>query len=64
MDKLQQVKAKLEEIKAKYVLEHNEEEYPLHSNGYGMWWSGFFSCLKEITLIIDSVEKEPAIKEA
>lgn len=63
MDKLQQVKAKLEEMKAKYVLEH-EEEHPLHSNGYGMWWSGFFSCLKEITSTIDAVEKESAIKES
>lgn len=26
MDKLQQVKAKLEEMKAKYVLEHEEED--------------------------------------
>ena len=48
MDKLQQVKAKLEEMKAKYNQEHEEEEYPLHSNGYGMYWSGFFTCLKEI----------------
>ena len=63
MDKLQQVKAKLEEMKAKYVLEHEEEEYPLHSKGYGMWWSGFFSCLKEVTSTIDAVEKESEIKE-
>lgn len=64
MDKLQQVKAKLEEMKAKCVLEHEEEEHPLHSNGNGMWWSGFFSCLKEITSTIDAVEKESAIKES
>ena len=51
-------------MKAKYVLEHEEEEYPLHSKGYGMWWSGFFSCLKEITSTIDAVEKESAIKES
>ena len=62
MDKLQQVKAKLEEMKAKYNQEH-EEEYPLHSNGYGMYWSGFFTCLKEITSLVDAVEKESAIKE-
>ena len=58
MDKLQQVKAKLEEIKAKYNREHDEEESPLHSEGNGMWWSGFFTCLKEVTSIIDVVEKE------
>ena len=63
MDKLQQVKAKLEEMKAKYNLEHEEEEYPLHSNGYGMFWSGFFTCLKEITSLIDSIEKEPASED-
>ena len=63
MDKLQQVKAKLEEMKAKYNQEHEEEEYPLHSNGYGMYWSGFFSCLKEITSLIDAVEKEPASED-
>lgn len=57
MDKLQQVKAKLEEMKAKYVLEREEEECPLHSEGYGMWWSGFFSCLKEVTSIVDAIEK-------
>ena len=43
--------------------EHEEEEYPLHSNGYGMYWSGFFSCLKEITSLIDSIEKEPASED-
>ena len=63
MDKLQQVKAKLEEMKAKYNQEHDEEEYPLHSNGYGMYWSGFFTCLKEITSLIDSIEKEPASED-
>lgn len=63
MDKLQQVKAKLEEMKAKYNQEHEEEEYPLHSNGYGMYWSGFFTCLKEITSLIDSIEKEPASED-
>lgn len=63
MDKLQQIKAKLEEMKAKYNQEHEEEEYPLHSNGYGMYWSGFFSCLKEITSLIDSIEKEPASED-
>lgn len=63
MDKLQQVKAKLEEMKAKYNQEHEEEEYPLHSNGYGMYWSGFFSCLKEITSLIDSIEKKPASED-
>lgn len=62
MDKLQQVKAKLEAMKAKYNQEH-EEEYPLHSNGYGMYWSGFFTCLKEITSLIDSIEKEPASED-
>lgn len=63
MDKLQQVKAKLEEMKAKYNQEHEEEEYPLHSNGYGMYWSGFFTCLKEITSLIDAVEKESASED-
>lgn len=57
MDKLQQVKAEIEEMKVKYNQEHNEEEYPLHSEGNGMWWSGFFACLKEVTSIIDNVEK-------
>ena len=63
MDKLQQVKAKLEEMKAKYNQEHEEEEYPLHSSGYGMYWSGFFTCLKEITSLVDSIEKEPASED-
>lgn len=63
MDKLQQVKAKLEAMKAKYNQEHEEEEYPLHSNGYGMFWSGFFTCLKEVTSIVDAIEKESTIKE-
>ena len=58
MDKLQQIRAKLEEMKAKYNQEHDEEEFPLHSEGNGMWWSGFFTCLKEVTSIIDAVEKE------
>ena len=60
MDKLQQVKAKLEEMKAKYNQERDEEENPLHSDGNGMYWSGFFTCLKEITSIVDSLPEESA----
>lgn len=58
MDKLKQINDKLEEMKGKYILEKNEEDYPLHSNGYGMYWSGFFACLKEVTSIIDTVRRE------
>ncbi len=56
MDKLEQVKAKLEEMKAKYVLKHDEEgEDLLGSDGY-LWWSGFFSCLKEISFFVDNLK--------
>lgn len=57
MDKLEQVKAKLEEMKAKYVLKHDEEgEDLLGSDGY-LWWSGFFSCLKEISFFVDNLKQ-------
>ena len=56
MDILQQVKDKLEEMKAKYNQERDEEEYPNHSDGNGMFWSGFFACLKEFSFFVDHLE--------
>lgn len=56
MDKLQQVKAKLEEMKAKYDQERDEEDFPNHSDGYGLYWSGVFACLKEISFFVDHLE--------
>ena len=56
MDKLQQVKAKLEEMKAKYNQERDEEDFPNHSDGNGMYWSGVFACLKEISFFVDHLE--------
>ena len=56
MDKLQQVKAKLEEMKAKYNLERENEDNPNHSDGFGMFYSGFFTCLKEISFFLDTLE--------
>ena len=56
MDKLQQVKAKLEEMKAKYNFERENEDNPNHSDGQGMFYSGFFTCLKEISLFVDTLE--------
>ena len=60
MDKLQQVKAKLEEMKAKYNFERENEDNPNHSDGWGMFYSGFFTCLKEISIFLDTFE----VKEA
>ena len=56
MDKLQQVKAKLEEMKAKYNFERENEDNPNHSDGCGMFYSGFFTCLKEISFFLDTLE--------
>lgn len=56
MDKLQQVKAKLEEMKVKYNFERENEDNPNHSDGFGMFYSGFFTCLKEISFFIDALE--------
>ncbi len=56
MDKLQQVKAKLEEMKAKYNFELENEDNPNHSDGCGMFYSGFFTCLKEISFFVDNIE--------
>ena len=56
MDKLQQVKAKLEEMKAKYNFERENEDNPNHSDGWGMFYSGFFTCLKEISFFVDTLE--------
>lgn len=56
MDKLQQVKAKLEEMKVKYNFERENEDNPNHSNGFGMFYSGFFTCLKEISFFIDALD--------
>ena len=57
MDKLHQIKAKLEEMKAKYNFEREEnEDNPNHSDGFGMFYSGFFTCLKEISHFLDTLE--------
>jgi len=56
MDILNQIKAKIEEMKAKYNQERDEEDFPNHSDGNGMYWSGVFSCLKEISFFIDHLE--------
>ena len=56
MDKLQQVKAKLEEMKAKYNFERENEDNPNHSDGWGMFYSGFFTCLKEISFFLNTLE--------
>ena len=56
MDKLQQVKAKLEEMKVKYNFERENEDNPNHSDGFGMFYSGFFTCLKEISFFIDALD--------
>ena len=56
MDVLQQVKAKLEEMKAKYNFERENEDNPNHSDGCGMFYSGFFACLKEISFFVDNLE--------
>ena len=64
MDKLQQVKAKLEEMKAKYNQERDEEDFPNHSDGNGMYWSGVFACLKEISFFVDHLKaKEVDLKK-
>lgn len=56
MDNLQQIKAKLEEMKAKYNFERENEDNPNHSDGCGMFYSGFFTCLKEISYFLDTLE--------
>ena len=60
MDKLQQVKAKLEEMKAKYNFERENEDNPNHSDGWGMFYSGFFTCLKEISFFVEHLEVKKA----
>lgn len=57
MDELQLVKAKLEEMKAKYNFERENEDNPNHSDGCGMFYSGFFACLKEISFFLDTLTK-------
>lgn len=56
MDKLQQVKAKLEEMKAECNFERENEDNPNHSDGLGMFYSGFLTCLKELSYFIDHLE--------
>lgn len=56
MDKLHQIKAKLEEMKAEYNFERENEDNPNHSDGFGMFYSGFFTCLKEISHFLDTLE--------
>lgn len=56
MDNFQQVKAKLEQMKAKYNFERESEDNPNHSDGWGMFYSGFFACLKEISFFVDNIE--------
>lgn len=63
MDKLQQVKAKLEEMKAKYNFERENEDNPNHSDGWGMFYSGFFTCLKEISFFLDTLEVKEVSSE-
>lgn len=57
MENLNKIKNKIEEMKAKYSLEQEQEDNPNHSNGFGMYWSGFFACLKEISFFLDSQEQ-------
>lgn len=45
-------------MKAKYSLEQEQEENSNHSDGFGMYWSGFFTCLKEISFFLDSLQQE------
>ena len=56
MDILNQVKTKIEEMKAKYNQERDEEDFPNHSDGNGMYWSGVFACLKEISFFVNRLE--------
>jgi hypothetical protein len=56
MDTLQQIKDKIEEMKVKYNLEFEKEDNPNHSDGCGMFYSGFFTCLKEISFFVDTLE--------
>lgn len=58
MENLNKIKNKVEEMKAKYSLEQEQEENPNHSDGFGMYWSGFFSCLKEISFFLESLQQE------
>lgn len=58
MENLNKIKNKVEEMKAKYSLEQEQEENPNHSDGFGMYWSGFFTCLKEISFFLDSFQQE------
>ncbi len=55
MESLRKIKNKIEEMKVKYNLER-EEDNSNHSDGFGMYWSGFFTCLKEISQFVDTLE--------
>ena len=48
MDNLQRIKEKLQELVIKSNQKRGEEDNPNHSDGFGMYWSGFCNCLKEI----------------
>lgn len=50
-------------MKAKYSLEQEQEENPNHSDGFGMYWSGFFTCLKEISFFLDSLHLDTLSEE-
>lgn len=59
MDKLQRIKEKLQELVIKSNQARSEEDNPNHSDGFGMYWSGFCNCLKEIIPFVDSLHEEP-----
>lgn len=58
MDNIQRIKEKLQELVVKSNQERSEEDNPNHSNGFGLYWSGFCNCLKEIIPFVDSLPKE------
>lgn len=58
MNNLQRIKEKLQELVVKSNQERSEEDNPNYSDGFGMYWSGFCSCLKEIIPFVDSLSEE------
>ena len=60
MNNIQRIKENLQELVIKSNQEHDDEDNPNHSDGYGMYWSGFFNCLKELIPYVDSLPEEPA----
>ncbi len=43
-------------MKVKYNFERENEDNSNHSDGCGMFYSGFFTCLKEISFFLDNLE--------